>query len=90
MKEEVLMMGRKITIICSLGAVIGAVTCYSLWKQRRLKEEIQRREKDLQILSEKMWERRLFWLKVSTVCIGLGGTVYFVKKLAKEAKSMMI
>jgi hypothetical protein len=81
-------MSKKFVAVCTLGAILASGTWYMTWKYRRLSEEIRRKERELQELSEMLWKRRLFWLKVGTGCLGIGGMIYFFKKLAREIRNI--
>ena len=83
-------MSKKFAVVCTLGAILASGTWYMTRSHRRLTEEIQQKERELQELSNILWKRRLFWLKVATGCVGIGGAIYLVKKLGRAIRDVKL
>lgn len=83
-------MNKKFVIICTLGTMLASGTWYMTWKHRRLNEEIMRKERELQELTDMLWKRRVFWLKLCTGFLGVGGVVYVFKRLAREIRNVKL
>lgn len=79
-------MRSRVVIFCGLGVIAVSGVWFMNWKFRRLNEQIKQKKRELQRLSDDLWKKRIFWLKMATACLGVGGVVYLCQKLDREIR----
>mgnify|MGYP005993283467 CR=1 FL=1 len=83
-------MNKKVALYCGLGVVLASGTWYASWKYKEMRAEMKRQEIQLQKLKAARWRRRLFWLKVGSACLGVGGVVYMARKVSNSIRSAVL